>query len=103
MSRRDSGRPLTVRRPPSLGCCQQGVQMNAVESGTWSPNWIWGLPLIVLNVVIHVIGLGLINERVAGVLGGTRERRRVVGLLAAPMALMAAPSKNRFERSNVRD
>ena len=32
---------------------------------TWHTNWIWGLPLIVLNVVIHVLGLGLIDERIA--------------------------------------
>jgi hypothetical protein len=28
----------------------------------WHANWAWGLPLIVLNVVIHVLGLGVINE-----------------------------------------
>jgi hypothetical protein len=24
---------------------------------TWHTNWAWGLPLIVLNVVIHVPGI----------------------------------------------
>jgi hypothetical protein len=28
----------------------------------WHIDWAWGLPLIVLNVVIHVLGLGVINE-----------------------------------------
>jgi hypothetical protein len=32
----------------------------------WHTDWAWGLPLIVLNVVIHVVGLGLINARGAG-------------------------------------
>ena len=36
--------------------------MNAVDVGAWSANWVWSLPLIVLTGVIHVIGLGLINE-----------------------------------------
>jgi hypothetical protein len=27
----------------------------------WAASWAWGLPLIVLNVVIHVAGLALIN------------------------------------------
>jgi hypothetical protein len=29
----------------------------------WAGNWIWGLPLIVLTVVIHVSGLGLIKQQ----------------------------------------
>ena len=50
--------------------------MNAGDAGAWSGNWAWSLPLIVLNVVIHVIGLGLINESVVRVLSGAMERRR---------------------------
>src|SRR5271167_2984492 len=30
----------------------------------WSADWSWGLPLIVLTVLIHVSGLLLINQRV---------------------------------------
>ena len=44
--------------------------MNAVDVGAWRANWAWSLPLIVLNVVIHVIGLGLINESAVRVLSG---------------------------------
>ena len=29
----------------------------------WSADWAWGLPLIVLTVLIHVTGLGLITQR----------------------------------------
>jgi len=29
----------------------------------WSADWAWGLPLIVLTVLIHVTGLGLITPR----------------------------------------
>jgi len=29
----------------------------------WSADWAWGLPLIVLTVLIHVTGLGLITHR----------------------------------------
>jgi hypothetical protein len=67
--------------------------MNAVDVGAWNANWAWSLPLIVLNVVIHVIGLGLINESVVRVLSGAVEQRRfmrrfVVGMGVA--ALLAA-------------
>jgi hypothetical protein len=34
------------------------------DMATWHIDWAWGLPLIVLNVVIHVLGLGLINEQI---------------------------------------
>ena len=46
-----------------------------MNAGAWSGNWAWSLPLIVLNVVIHVIGLGLINESVVRILSGAMERR----------------------------
>jgi|SRR5208283_3307562 len=42
--------------------------MNPNELGTWIGDWTWGLPLIVLTVVIHVGGLALIRERVADAL-----------------------------------
>jgi len=31
--------------------------------GAWSADWVWGLPLVVLNVLIHVLGLGLLSHR----------------------------------------
>jgi hypothetical protein len=31
----------------------------------WRADWAWGMLLIVLSVVIHVIGLGLISQGVA--------------------------------------
>jgi MFS superfamily sulfate permease-like transporter len=41
----------------------------------WGADWVWGMPLIVLTVVIHVIGLGLINQRVDGATTGAIVRR----------------------------
>ena len=42
----------------------------------WSPDWAWGIPLIVLTVLLHVSGLGLIRERVVhGKVGRMIERR----------------------------
>jgi hypothetical protein len=38
--------------------------------GTWSKDWAWGLPLIVLTMVIHVLCLGLIHQRVSRVSDG---------------------------------
>ena len=30
----------------------------------WAYNWLWGLPLIVLTVILHAYVLGLINEKI---------------------------------------
>jgi len=42
---------------------------------SWRADWAWGLPLIVLTVVIHVLTLGLINERGVRVFSRKAERR----------------------------
>jgi hypothetical protein len=47
--------------------------MSPVEATTWSANWAWALPLIVLTVIIHVCGLATIKVR------GGHERRRSNG------------------------
>jgi hypothetical protein len=31
--------------------------------GTWGADWVWGCPLIVLTVTIHVLGIGYINQK----------------------------------------
>ena len=51
----------------------------------WVADWAWSLPLILLTVVIHVFGLGLINERVVRVLSRAMDRRRLVTLFALVM------------------
>jgi hypothetical protein len=63
--------------------------MNAGDAGAWSGNWAWSLPLIVLNVVIHVIGLGLINESVVRILRGAKERPRFMSKFAVVMGIAA--------------
>jgi hypothetical protein len=46
-----------------------------VDPLTWAPDWVWGLTLIVVTVVIHVLGLGLIGRRMVAVSDPTIERR----------------------------
>lgn len=45
---------------------------NAYE---WNSNWLWSLPLIVVNVVFHVVGLGFINAGVLNTLQRVTDRR----------------------------
>jgi hypothetical protein len=53
----------------------------------WTADWAWSLPLILLTVVIHVFGLGLINERVVRTLSRSIDRRRLVPLFALVMGV----------------
>ena len=63
--------------------------MNAVDVGAWHANWAWSLPLIVLNVIIHVIGLGLINESIVRVLSGAPASPRFVPMFAIVLGVAA--------------
>ena len=46
-----------------------------VNPANWSADWAWGVPLIVLTVVIHVLGLGTIGQRAVGITSRMFERR----------------------------
>jgi hypothetical protein len=35
-----------------------------VLADSWSNNWLWGLPIIVLNVLVHCFGLFNVHERI---------------------------------------
>lgn len=61
--------------------------MHSTGVGTWTGDWAWSLPLIVLTVVIHVCGLAIIGERVVDILGETVDRRRFLYKFAVVMAV----------------
>jgi hypothetical protein len=49
--------------------------MNLSDLTPWGADWAWGLPLVVLTVLIHVCGLAFINEGVVHVVSGAAGRR----------------------------
>jgi len=49
----------------------------------WSADWAWGVPLIVLTVVLHVLGLGLIHKRIANAYRPWAHSRRQTAALFA--------------------
>ena len=53
----------------------------------WTADWAWSLPLILLTVVMHVFGLGLINERVVRRLSRSIGRRRLIPLFTVVMGM----------------
>lgn len=63
--------------------------MNLVDTGAWSAAWAWSLPLIVMSIVIHVVGLGFINARLVAVMGGSTKRRRPLSLFVVAVGVTA--------------
>ena len=61
--------------------------MELSNPAAWEGNWAWGLPLIVLTSVIHVLGLGLINERVVHALSSQMDHRHFTSLFAVAMSV----------------
>jgi hypothetical protein len=41
----------------------------------WSASWAWSLPLIVINVTFHVLGLGFIHTKSMQILSIVRDHR----------------------------
>ncbi len=59
------------------------------DAASWNGNWAWSLPLIVLNVTFHVIGLGFINVKLIRVLTVAKESRYFVYVFALIMGITA--------------
>jgi len=53
----------------------------------WDGNWAWSLPLIVLSVIFHVLGLGSINAKIIGVLTLMKDRRHFLLVFAVVMGV----------------
>jgi hypothetical protein len=48
----------------SMKVANAGRILSVAAPSFWYADWAWGLPLIVLTVVIHVFGLLLINQKI---------------------------------------
>jgi len=53
---------------------QTVLSFQSATPGTWRADWAWGLPLIVLTVVIHVLGLGLMNVKIIEIFARPKAR-----------------------------
>jgi len=54
----------------------------------WRDDWAWGMALIVLTVVIHVIGLGLINQAVDRAFHNMMKRHHTTAMFALVMGTL---------------
>jgi hypothetical protein len=57
------------------------------NAAAWDGNWAWSLPLIVLNVIFHVIGLGFINLKTIQILTLARQDRYYAYLFMLVMGI----------------
>ena len=61
--------------------------MNPLEYMQWGPDWLWGVPLIALNVVIHVFCLALFTAKLENMLAGLKSHRHFVPFFALVMGI----------------
>lgn len=49
--------------------------MNLADMPAWTADWAWGLPIIILTVVLHAYGLGVLNREVSSRLSNEGQLR----------------------------
>jgi MFS superfamily sulfate permease-like transporter len=67
---------------------QGALSLYIVTPAVWGADWAWGLPLIVLTVVIHVLGIGFTYQRAVEVFRRKMNRRHHTALFAVVMSTM---------------
>ena len=60
--------------------------MNPLDYMLWGIDWAWGVPLITLNVVIHVFCLALFTQKIENTLRGFKSHRHFVPVFALVMS-----------------
>jgi hypothetical protein len=63
--------------------------MSSAAETTWEIDWLWSLPLIVMSVVIHVVGLMIIYREVIRIMSIAVIRRRFAPMFIVVMSLVA--------------
>jgi hypothetical protein len=61
---RDSRQHSVYNRPLRAAVAALTGIPSVDDASAWNGNWAWSLPLIVITVIFHVMGLVFINERV---------------------------------------
>ena len=56
---------------------------------SWDGNWAWALPLIVVTLLLHVVGLALINMRMVRLMTAIRDQRSFFPIFVSVMGLAA--------------
>jgi len=67
---------------------QTVLSLQSATPGAWRANWAWGLPLIALTVVIHVLGLGLLNVKAIQIFARPNARHHPFSVFVLVMGTM---------------
>jgi hypothetical protein len=59
------------------------------DATSWDSNWAWALPLIVLTLLVHVVGLALINVSMVRALNHVRPGRGFFPIFVSAMGITA--------------
>ncbi len=59
------------------------------DAMSWDGNWAWALPLIVITLIVHVVGLALINIRMLRTIYRFREQREFFPMFVLVMGVTA--------------
>jgi hypothetical protein len=68
-----------------MRAAQIAVDSLIAADAPWNRDWVWGLPLIVLTVIIHVLGLGFLSQKAIIIYRGLVKRRHTAGSFVAVM------------------
>jgi uncharacterized membrane protein len=61
------------------------LSVSLSDPASWREDWAWGIPLILLTVLIHVVGLGFINQKAVKVFSHVTERSHPMAVFAVVM------------------
>jgi MFS superfamily sulfate permease-like transporter len=50
-----------------MSVAQVAFNIFVVNPFTWSADWAWSIPLIILTVIIHVLSITLVSEKALGI------------------------------------
>lgn len=62
--------------------------MNSAFGAAWAADWVWSLPLIVVCVIVHVVGLMLIFTGTVYIMNQAVGRRRFAPMFVVSMGLV---------------
>lgn len=66
---------------------RQGGYVELRDPVAWGADWAWGVPLIVLTSVVHVLGLAFIKKNVASAVRSRVDRWNFTCLFAVAMSI----------------
>lgn len=63
--------------------------MSIGDVGSWTADWLWAVPLILIVVATHIVGLILIDRKVVVVLAHASARHRSLSWFVIVMGITA--------------